>query len=44
MRCMSDEPFTLDTNIIIYSFDLKSDRRHEMRRRLFSGQVSKRAS
>lgn len=27
---MSDEPFTLDTNIIIYSFDLKSDRRHEI--------------
>jgi predicted nucleic acid-binding protein len=31
---MSDEPFTLDTNILIYSIDLKAGDRHELAKQI----------
>jgi hypothetical protein len=31
---MSDEPFTLDTNILIYSVDLKAGDRHELAKQI----------
>jgi len=31
---MSDERFTLDTNILIYSIDLKSSDRHEIAKQI----------